>query len=150
VYTTGTPPSPEWLCPRSSVSCFWSTSPALHCNRRTHTGAKVQYPNNSPEVDHIFPRSILREKGIDHAKIEHFANFWILAKGKNANKSNKHPADYFKDVSATDVKRARIDRSMLDYRRYSSFLTQRGTKILDAITKEVGLSAADFPEDESE
>jgi hypothetical protein len=116
---------------------------ALHVLQK-HTGAKVQYPNNAPEVDHIFPRSSLRQKGIDHAKIEHFANFWILAKGKNANKSNRHPAEYFKDVPAKELKRALIDRAMLDYRRYSSFVAERSAGILEAITKEVGLSEADF------
>jgi hypothetical protein len=119
---------------------------ALHVLQK-HTGAKVQYPNNSPQIDHIFPRSILRQKGVDHAKIEHFANFWILAQTKNANKSNKHPADYFKDVPARELKRALIDRSKLDYRRYSSFLNERSAGILKAITSEVGLSEADFPTD---
>lgn len=122
---------------------------ALHVLQK-HTGAKVQYPNNSPEIDHIFPRSILRQKGIDHAKIEHFANFWILAKSKNANKSNRHPADYFKDVPVRELKRALIDRAKLDYRCYSSFLAERSAGILKAITKEVGLSEADFPTDEME
>ena len=119
---------------------------ALHVLQR-HTGAKVQYRDNSPEIDHIFPRSVLRKKEFDHAKIEHFANYWILAKSKNANKSNRHPADYFKDVPARELKRALIDRSMLDYRRYSSFLTARSEGILKAITREVGLSEADFPAD---
>jgi hypothetical protein len=109
-----------------------------------HTGAKVLYKNNAPEIDHIFPRSVLREKGFDHSKIEHLANFWIVARGKNANKSNKHPADYFADVPAREMKRALIDRDMLDYRRFTSFLAERTAAILKAITKEVGLSGADF------
>ncbi len=116
---------------------------ALHLLQR-HTGAAVQYANNAPEIDHIFPRSTLRKKGVDHAKIDHFANFWILAKEKNANKNNKHPAEYFKNVSAKDMKRALIDPTLLDYRRYSSFLNARSKRILDAITKQVGLSEADF------
>ena len=122
---------------------------ALHVLQK-HTGAKVKYPNNSPQIDHIFPRSVLRKKGIEHTKIEHFANFWVLAKGKNANKSNKHPAEYFKDVPAGELKRARIDRAMLDYRRYSSFLVKRSAAILDVVSKEVGLSADDFPEEDAE
>jgi len=84
-------------------------------------------------------RSTIREKGIDHAKIEHFANFWIRAKGKNGNKSNKHPAEYFKDVPAYEMKRALIDADLLDFRRYSSFLAERSAGIIKAITKEVGL-----------
>lgn len=122
---------------------------ALHVLQK-HTGAKVQYPNNSPEIDHIFPKSILREKGIDHPKIEHFANFWILTKGKNCNKSNKHPAKYFEDVPKAEMKRALIDPELLDYRRYSSFLTERSAGILAAITKAVGLSEDDFPTGEGE
>jgi hypothetical protein len=39
------------------------------------TGAKVQYVRNSPEIDHIFPRSILRQQEYDEAVINHFANF---------------------------------------------------------------------------
>jgi hypothetical protein len=122
---------------------------ALHVLQK-HTGAKVHYPNNSPEIDHIFPRSILRAKGVEHPKIEHFANFWILAKGKNGNKSNKHPADYFKDVPAKEKKRALINPDLLDFRRYSSFLAERSAGILKAITKEVGLSEDDFPTGETD
>ena len=47
---------------------------ALHIVQR-HTGAKVLYKNNAPEIDHIFPRSALREKNFDHSQIEHAANF---------------------------------------------------------------------------
>jgi hypothetical protein len=122
---------------------------ALHLVQR-HTGAKVLYKNNAPEIDHIFPRSILREKGVDHSKIEHFANYWILARDKNANKSNKHPSDYFADVPALEMKRAVIDREMLDYRRHTSFLSVRSEAILKAITKEVGLSENDFIIDDND
>src|SRR5207302_6095880 len=50
---------------------------ALHLVQ-SRTGAKVQYKNNAPEVDHIFPRSGLRKRDVDQADIEHFANLWIL------------------------------------------------------------------------
>ena len=116
---------------------------ALHVLQR-HSGAKVHYRNNAPEIDHIFPRSVLREKGVDHTQVEHFANFWILAKGKNANKSDKHPAKYFADVPDKEMKRALISRKMLDYRRYTSFLNERSAAILKAVSKEVGLSEKDF------
>ena len=69
---------------------------------------------------------------------------WILAKGKNGNKSNKHPAEYFKDVPAKEKKRALINPELLHYGRYSSFLAERSVGILDAITKEVGLTEDDF------
>lgn len=76
------------------------------------TGAKVQYTRNAPEADHIFPRSELRKKGYDEGMINHFANFWILAKGKNQNKSNRHPSDYFADVDEKEMERALIDREV--------------------------------------
>ena len=63
----------------------------------------MQYSRNAPEIDHIFPRSILRDRGVDEELINSFANFWILAAGKNRNKSNRHPKEYFDDVGAVDL-----------------------------------------------
>ena len=116
---------------------------ALHLVQR-RTGAKVQYKRNAPEIDHIFPRSVLRDKGHDESLVNHFANFWILAKGKNQNKSNRHPATYFKDVPASEMKRALIDRPLLDYRRYRKFINTRSQQLLEVVTREVGLSPDDF------
>jgi 5-methylcytosine-specific restriction endonuclease McrA len=120
---------------------------ALHILQR-NTGTKTHFAGNAPEIDHIFPRATLRSQGTDPAKIEHFANYWILAKGKNGNKSDKHPADYFKDVSNEELKRALIYRKLLDYRRYTTFLKKRSAAILKAITQETSLSDADFQTDE--
>jgi hypothetical protein len=105
---------------------------------------RVLYKYNAPEIDPIFPRSVLRKKIFDHSQIEHPANFWILAKGKNANKSDKHPADYFADVPEKEMKRALIKRDMLDYRRFTSFLEDRSEATMKTISKEIGLSATDF------
>jgi len=113
------------------------------------TGAKVQYERNTPEVDHIFPRSELRKKGFDEALINHFANFWILAKGKNQNKSNRHPADYFTDVDEKELKKALIDRELLDYRRYTTFIENRSNRILEKVKEKLQLSEEDFKVRES-
>jgi hypothetical protein len=78
------------------------------------------------------------------AEINHFGNFWILADGKNQNKSDTHPAKYFEKVSDAEMKRAIIDRDMLDYRRYNSFLKDRSAKIVEAVQKKLGFSDADF------
>ena len=102
------------------------------------------YEKNSPQTDHIFPRSILRDKGIDEAHVNHFANFWILAKNKNLNKSNKHPRKYFEDVPDTVLKNALIDRDLLDYRRYKTFLAKREREILEHVRKKLNLSEMDF------
>jgi hypothetical protein len=122
---------------------------ALHLVQQL-TGAKVQYKNNAPELDHIFPRAVLREKGYSELEIENFANFWILPKGKNQNKSDKHPKEYLKDVSDSDLKRALIDREMLDYRRYGAFIEERSTAIVNAVQNKLDLSTADFWQEQSE
>lgn len=116
---------------------------ALHLVQR-HSGAKVHYDKNAPQIDHIFPSSILRKKGYDEALINHFANFWILAKNKNQNKSNKHPKEYFKDVNDDILQKAYIDRNLLDYRKYKPFLKERENKILKYVEKESKLSNSDF------
>jgi len=104
----------------------------------------VQLARNAGDMDHIFPRSILREKGFPEAEINHFANFWILAKGKNQNKSNKHPADFFKDVEASELKRALIDRDSLDYRRFTTFVKTRSQQIIDEVKERIGFTDDDF------
>lgn len=116
---------------------------ALHLVQR-RSGAKVHYEKNAPQIDHIFPRSVLREKEFDAAEINHFANFWILAKTKNQNKYNKHPKTYFKEVSDSELERAYIDRNLLDYKRYKTFLKNREAKILQHIKKELKLSDSDY------
>jgi hypothetical protein len=107
------------------------------------SGAKVQYKRNAPEVDHIFPRAELRKKDYEEEEINDLANFWILAQGKNRNKSNKHPKRYFDDVGKRQLQKALIDPELLDYRRYRSFLAKRG----EALTKRVA-SILDLSDDD--
>ena len=114
------------------------------------TGAKVQYVRNAPEVDHIFPRSELRKKGYDEAIINNFANFWILAKGKNQNKSNQHPSVYFEDVADKELKEALIDRGVLDYGRYTTFISERSERMLQKVKEKLQFSDEDFEISESE
>ena len=117
---------------------------ALHVIQHS-TGAKVHFQLNAPEVDHIFPKSELKEKGFSDQEINHPANNWILPKGKNINKSNKDPAKYFADVDDKELRRALIERDMLDYRKYKKFLSRRTESMLSHISRTVGLSADDFP-----
>lgn len=110
---------------------------ALHLIQRRST-ATVQYAHNAPEIDHIFPRAELRKKGYPEDLVNHFANFWVLARGKNRNKSDQHPAKYFEDVPEAELRRALIDRSMLDYRRYRSFVDTRAKSMVRDIKKQMG------------
>lgn len=107
---------------------------------------KSKYARNAGQKDHIFPRAELRKKGFEEPEVNHFGNFWILAKGKNQNKSDKHPAQFFADVSDSEMRRAIIDRDMLDYRRYRTFLKDRSEKIVEAVKKRLDFSDTDFGE----
>lgn len=114
------------------------------------TGATFKYEGNAPEVDHIFPRSILREKGFEPTQVNNFANFWILAKTKNRNKSNQHPGTYFADVDEAEMKTALIDREYLDYRRYTTFLEHRGQCIVQKVQEKLGFSGDEFEKESDE
>jgi len=105
---------------------------------------KFKYQRNAGQIDHIFPRAELRRKEFEEPEINHFGNFWILAKGKNQNKSDKHPAQFFADVSDGEMKRAIIDRDMLDYRRFRTFIKDRSGKIVETVKKKLDFSDGDF------
>jgi 5-methylcytosine-specific restriction endonuclease McrA len=108
------------------------------------TGAAVKYERNAPEIDHIFPRSVLRTKGFDQAAINNFANFWILAKTKNQNKSNQHPGTYFENVDEGEMKAALIDREYLDYRRYTTFVSNRGQRMVERVKEKLDFQGDEF------
>jgi len=103
------------------------------------TGAKIKYERNAPEIDHIFPQSTLHDKGHDYGIINSYGNFWILAKTKNQNKSNKHPKDYFIDVEDAVLEKAIIDREMLNFKLFTTFVREREIKILEKIRKSISL-----------
>jgi hypothetical protein len=109
--------------------------------RRRITGLK--YKDNSPEIDHIFPKASLYEN-YDWSEINHVANFWILARHKNRQKSDSHPKDYFSNVSDAELDRALIDRDMLDFRKYRRFLRERSERILERIKAELKLKDTDY------
>lgn len=115
------------------------------------SGGKVKYEQNLPEIDHIFPKSTLLEYGFDESEINHFANYWILAKNKNRNKTNKHPKKYFleneqeeENVSPIEMKRALIDPDMLSFKKYRTFIKERAEKILEKVKDKIGFTEKDF------
>ena len=116
---------------------------ALHIVQRT-TGAKTHLAMNAREMDHIFPRSELRRKGREEWEINHFANFWLLPKGKNINKRNRHPKEYLGEIADAELRRALIEREHLDYRRYKTFLQSRGAAIIEKLEHQIKISDADF------
>ncbi len=111
---------------------------------QNRSGASAHLPSNSSELDHIFPKSELRKNNFDEAKVNHFANLWLLSKGKNQNKYNQHPKKYFEDVSGNILKNAYIDSTLFDYRKYYKFLDARTNRIIAYIKKKIGYSDLDF------
>lgn len=116
----------------------------LHLVQR-RSGAKVHYDKNTPQIDHIFPASVLRSMKFDEPTINNFANFWILAKNKNQNdKRDKDPATYFTNVDDSILLEAYIDKKLLNYDSYTTFLAKREQTILNHVKKELKITDADF------
>jgi uncharacterized protein with ParB-like and HNH nuclease domain len=112
---------------------------------QNYSGAEPHLMANAPDIDHIFPRSQLRKKKyLGEGEINHVANYWILSKGKNQNKSAKHPRSYFADVDENELKKALIDPAMLDYRLYKTFLQERSEKLVSHIQEKIGFVESDF------
>ena len=103
-------------------------------------GGKIQLPTNLPEIDHIFPRSVLAEKGIEPQEIDDLGNLWILPRGLNRNKSAKHPNEFLSDVEDGALKAAMIQRSLLDYRSYRTFIKTRRSQLAEKLREITGLS----------
>ncbi len=112
------------------------------------TGNEAQFRQNAQEMDHIFPRSKLRQQNRDETEINHFANFWVLSKGKNQNKSNKHPKKYFEDVPDSTLQAALINRDQLDYRMFRTFMQQRAQAIRQKLAERIGYAPEDFEIDQ--
>ncbi|MGA2841719.1 MAG: DUF262 domain-containing protein [Steroidobacteraceae bacterium] len=108
------------------------------------TGGRIQLSENLPEIDHIFPRSVLEEKGIEPQEIHDLGNLWILPRGMNRNKSAKHPHEYLSDVDDTALRTAMIDRNLLDYRSYRTFIRNRRSKMAEKLREITGLTAQSF------
>jgi hypothetical protein len=121
----------------------WNHDLTLHLIQGL-SGARVQYSRNAPEVDHIFPRSEMRKRNAAEEDINDLANFWILAQGKNRNKSNRAPKDYFADVSKIQRDKALIDPALLNYRGFRRFIRERRALMLAQLSNKLGLTDADL------
>ena len=111
---------------------------------RHGSGDRLQYENSVPKTGHVFSRSELRELGYNETDVNHFANLWIFPGYMSTNKSNKSLIEFLDDVKDSELKKAFIDRSLLDYRHYKAFLKEREAKILTQVKKKLKLSDSDF------
>jgi hypothetical protein len=103
-------------------------------------GGKIQLATNLPEIDHIFPRSVLQDKEFEPQDVEDLGNLWILPRGLNRNKSAKHPRDFLEDVDDSVLRTAMIDRDLLDYRSYRTFIKTRRANLAKKLRELTDLS----------
>ncbi|MBB3955930.1 GmrSD restriction endonuclease domain-containing protein [Novosphingobium sediminicola] len=108
------------------------------------TGGKIFSDGNQPEIDHIFPKSELYDKGLDTQEINSLGNFWILPRKMNRNKSAAHPMEYLKDVADTTLAAALIDRTQLDYKLFKRFNRERQKNMVAELQKLTGIVTSDF------
>lgn len=52
------------------------------------------------EVHHIFPKSLLYDRGMGRGDVNSLANFCFLTKDTNLHITNREPAEYFREVEA--------------------------------------------------
>lgn len=64
----------------------------------------THFPGNQPHVDHIYPRSMLRNKlGLSSDEINHLGNFRLVGATDNIRKRAQLPDGYFLDLQASKI-----------------------------------------------
>lgn len=92
----------------------------------------------SAEVDHVFPQSVMRPKYGD--LVDDIGNLSYLGKLKNIRKSDAMPADYFKDVKDDELLNYYLigDRALISPDRFEEFVRARRELILAAVKNFLG------------
>lgn len=111
---------------------------------------KMLYEKNDPEIDHIFPKSTLKDKGLADYDINFYANYWYLPKKQNRNKSNKHPKDFLITeigMEEGQLKKLFIDTELLNFHRYSTFIEKRSRKIKNHISEVLEIKESDYKDE---
>ena len=114
-------------------------NPRLALNIAQPSAAKETLSwQESPEVDHIFPQSVLRPKYGD--LVDDIGNFSYLGKLRNIRKSAEMPVEYFKDMPDDELRNNHLitDRSLLTEDNFESFVKARRELILANVTAFLG------------
>lgn len=100
----------------------------------THQG-KLHYVQHH----HIFPKSLLKERGVDKSEINEIANFAFVSGRANRAISNKEPAEYLPGIMTKHGKDAiekqliPMDQDMWKLDRFADFLRLRREALAGAI-----------------
>jgi hypothetical protein len=98
---------------------------------------KTLLDRNAPQRDHIFPQSILRERGVSAEHINHYANMQLLGTINNILKSNQDPQQAFAphDAEVLSGDDYLIPKELLSYEQYDEFLEKRSHLIRERIAR---------------
>jgi hypothetical protein len=95
---------------------------------------------NLLELHHIFPKSLLRERGYLLSEVNAIANFTFLTKETNLLVSNRDPAEYLeefmrKNPGTIESHWIPMDRELWKVENYRDFLTARRELLAKAANK---------------
>ena len=109
---------------------------------------------NLLELHHIFPKSLLRERGYLLSEVNAIANFTFLTKETNLLVSNRDPAEYLeefmrKNPGTIESHWIPMDRELWKVENYRDFLTARRELLAKAANKFLNsLIKGEVPEEE--
>lgn len=88
---------------------------------------------------HIFPRSLLKKKGVEISLIDDVANIAFLTEKANKTISNKEPVQYFIEEKIDEEKLKRqfvpMERELWALDRYEEFLLQRRKLVVEGVNR---------------
>jgi hypothetical protein len=91
------------------------------------------------DIDHIYPKSLLEEKGCEWGDIYNICNYQLIDSGTNRGEKNASPLNTWINTKIKDkeayLKRhlIPIDESLWDLDNYKTFLSERSKKIIEKI-----------------
>ncbi len=94
--------------------------------------------DNEVQVHHIFPKALLRERGVRRKDIDEIANLAFLAARPNRQISKRPPDVYLTEIAEKHPDRLKaqcvpMDRKLWKLERYQDFLTARRELLTDAV-----------------
>jgi hypothetical protein len=114
-------------------------NPRLTLNVAQPTAAKETLSwQEKPEVDHVFPQSVMRPKYGD--LVDDVGNLSYLGKLRNIRKSDAMPLEYFADVPDDELASYHLigDRALLAPDRFEDFVRDRRERIVRAVAQFLG------------
>lgn len=100
------------------------------------------------QYHHIYPRSLLKKRGIDGNLINDISNIAFLTEKANKTILNKEPSEYLKDIDEEKLKKqfVPLDKELWKLENYEKFLEKRRQIIVDKINEYFqSLGAGTYP-----